>query len=367
MKKDFFIIILFSFLILFIIILLIKNHKLKNNLMETEEIKKEIYNMGKKISNISSKNLVYEIMLQSAMTVIDKADRGSVFVLEDDGYFYYKAVKGYSKELLNMKLKKEDVYLYRLNKFGDIHVLNLKDSNNKGLFDDEVSREIDDMGDYNRINSVLFSPIYVDDKVMAVINLDITRTYTSFNKDDIVKMRSINHELELALKNFLSQQKLRYIATHDELTNLYNRRSFKDNFSRELIKINREKHTSQVALIDLDDFKLINDNYGHNEGDRALTIMSEALRFNLDTDHLYARMSGDEFVIVFKNCSAEEAKSKILNIKKYLHSSCDERNFIDFSYGLAEINGESKLSMDEILSIADRNMYINKKEKKAIK
>lgn len=332
--------------------------------MQVETIKKEIYSMGKKISTTDSRSLVYEIMLDSAMSIIDKANRGSVLVLEEDDYFHYRAIKGYPKDLLNMRIKREDVYLYKYNKLEDICILKMPFNDEADLFNDSISSEIRLLEKGTSIKSVLFSPIYIDNKVVAVVNLDSTSPDALFNKADISKMKYMNHELELALKNFLSQEQLRYIATHDELTNLYNRRSFKDYFSKEILEMQRKRHISQVALIDLDDFKFINDTYGHSEGDKALIIMSEALRTNLNHNDLYARMSGDEFVILFRNSTQKQAIEKIMRVKEYLLTNCTEKNHIDFSYGLAQIDGINNLSIDAILSIADRNMYEDKREKK---
>ncbi|GKU26099.1 sensor domain-containing diguanylate cyclase [Clostridium folliculivorans] len=332
--------------------------------MQIEIIKKEIYSMGKKISTTDSRSLVYEIMLDSAMSIISKANRGSVLVLEEDNYFHYRAIKGYPTDLLNMKIKREDVYLYKYNKLADICILKMPFNDKDDLFNDNISGKIQLLEKGPNIKSVLFSPIYVDNKVVAIVNLDSTAADALFNKGDISKMKYINHELELALKNFLSQEQLRYIATHDELTNLYNRRSFKDYFSREILEMQRKKHISHVALIDLDDFKFINDNYGHSEGDKALIIMSEALRINLNHNDLYARMSGDEFVILFRNSTLEQAIEKIMIIKDYLLRNCTAKNHIDFSYGLVQIDGINNLSIDEILCIADKNMYKDKRERK---
>ncbi|WP_183279324.1 sensor domain-containing diguanylate cyclase [Clostridium fungisolvens] len=364
MKKDFLIYIVLAFQLFFIIFFIIKNIKLKNNIMQIEIIKKEIYSMGKKISTTDSRSLVYEIMLDSAMSIISKANRGSVLVLEEDDYFHYRAIKGYPKDLLNMKIKREDVYLYKYNRLADICILKMPFNDKEDIFNDSISSEIQLLEKGTNIKSVLFSPIYIDNEVVAIVNLDSTVPDALFNKADIDKMKYINHELELALKNFLSQEQLRYIATHDELTNLYNRRSFKDYFSREILDMQRKKHISQVALIDLDDFKFINDNYGHSEGDKALIIMSDALRINLNNNDLYARMSGDEFVILFRNSTQKQAVEKIMSMKDYLLRNCTAKNRIDFSYGLVQIDGINNLSIDAILSIADKNMYKDKREKK---
>jgi energy-coupled thiamine transporter ThiT len=164
----------------------------------------------------------------------------------------------------------------------------------------------------------------------------------------------------LVLKNFFTQNKLRYMANYDELTGLFNRRYFKQFFNNELLRIKRYSGEGCLALIDLDNFKSVNDTYGHNVGDKALKLFADILRENVRKSDIYARMSGDEFVILFINCSKKIAIERLEQIRNVLTETTNKEFSLGFSYGVCEINSHSELSCDDIFGIADKEMYCDK-------
>jgi diguanylate cyclase (GGDEF)-like protein len=176
-------------------------------------------------------------------------------------------------------------------------------------------------------------------------------------------MNYIKNELQLALKNSFIQNKLKFMANFDELTGLYNRRHFKQFFANELSKIKRYKTEDCLVLIDLDDFKFINDNYGHNTGDKALKFFADVLRENLRDSDIYARMSGDEFVILFVNCSKQNAVERLEGMRRLLKQRKLGNLEVSFSYGVSEINSEMELTPDDIFGKADIEMYMDKRNK----
>ena len=91
--------------------------------------------------------------------------------------------------------------------------------------------------------------------------------------------------------------------------------------------------------------------------------MADAMRDNLDVTDTYARMSGDEFIIIFRNNTYEEAEEKLIKIRKKVQESRGDLE-IDFTYGIAAINYEETLDKDELFANADKAMYDNKKIKK---
>lgn len=100
---------------------------------------------------------------------------------------------------------------------------------------------------------------------------------------------------------------LEYYATRDPLTNLYNQRMFWELLDYELDRSARHGYKTALLLIDLDNFKAINDGYGHACGDRLLTGLSEAMNDQLETGTVLARYGGDEFVVVIPESSLEAA------------------------------------------------------------
>src|SRR5204862_6902277 len=99
-----------------------------------------------------------------------------------------------------------------------------------------------------------------------------------------------------SLKETLEREQLR--AHRDDLTGLYNRRAFVELGKAELARARRYNHPMAVAFIDVDDFKLINDHFGHEVGDELLKTVGRTLSHSLRSTDLIARLGGDEFIVL---------------------------------------------------------------------
>lgn len=354
MKNGLYLSIYFAVLAMIIVIQVVKIKKLKNKIIEYERLKKQTYTLGDKIATLGTKDEVYDFILDTSINAIQKGTRGSILIRdEEDGLFRFKALRGFGNEIKNIPLKKEELHLYQYNGCKDIAILNSK---RKNTFKNVLQYS-------NEIICVLAAPIHYDGKLIGVISIDSVDDMVQFNEEDIGIMRYIRHELELAIKNFFIQEKLKHIATHDELTGLFNRRCFNSLFEKELEVIRYRRNQSFLALLDLDDFKKINDDYGHFEGDKALIRMAKAMKITLPKTDTYARMSGDEFVIIFRNSTYKQAEEKLKKIREYLVENNDDVQ-VNFTYGLAEISNRGIGQRDEVFSVADRRMYEYKKIKK---
>ena len=336
--------------------------KLKNSVNLIDGVKRSLYTMGEKVSKAENEEEVYSIVLQTAVNLIPGAFKGSILMLGEDDLFHYRALKGYSDKVKNLTLRKEEIYLNRINNFSDIAIIT-----NPSKFDENVidKEKYDKFNEYEAldVSCSLSSPIYFNGEVIGVINVDSVYKNNVFVKEDVELMSYIKNELQLVLNNFISKNKLQYMANFDELTGLYNRRYFKHIFNMELCKLKRNNSRFCLALIDLDDFKQINDTYGHNMGDKALQYFSEVLSSHIRKTDVYARMSGDEFVVLFLDCVEEKAIERMEALKTKVTNSNFENIKINFSYGVAYIENHSNLSEDDIFSIADKNMYKQKKIK----
>ena len=102
---------------------------------------------------------------------------------------------------------------------------------------------------------------------------------------------------------------LRRLADRDALTGLYNRRSLEEHIAREQRRAGRTGEPLSVAMLDLDGFKQLNDDHGHQEGDRYLTAATRAWKAELRGSDIIARFGGDEFVVVMPSCSLERARA----------------------------------------------------------
>ncbi|WP_163536399.1 EAL domain-containing protein [Gracilibacillus sp. YIM 98692] len=111
-------------------------------------------------------------------------------------------------------------------------------------------------------------------------------------------------------ERYLIEEKYNYLAFHDELTGLPNRRYFHNELNKLLNDYNNNKNIA-LLLIDLDRFKLINDTLGHSNGDRLLKLVSERVKNCIQPGDLLARISGDEFIILLKNINEVNEATKV--------------------------------------------------------
>jgi diguanylate cyclase (GGDEF)-like protein len=182
------------------------------------------------------------------------------------------------------------------------------------------------------------------------------------------KPRDLNDEDIEALKDLASTAERELaavqLATLDELTNIHNRRGFKMVSQQSLNLSVRQNTIASMAYIDLDNFKPINDTFGHAEGDKVLTTFAKYAGSICRDSDILARLGGDEFVILFIDTSKDAAE----NIIKRLTSSLNSYNQnsvngydISFSYGIIDIDPSKDNSINALLEEADSRMYEFKK------
>jgi diguanylate cyclase (GGDEF)-like protein/PAS domain S-box-containing protein len=112
---------------------------------------------------------------------------------------------------------------------------------------------------------------------------------------------------------------LQHLAFHDPLTGLANRALFDDRLEQALIGARRHGHTAGIVYIDVDDFKTINDTYGHSFGDEVLIAVGERLIAGVREEDTVARLGGDEFVVIFPRMrTADELRSIAENLRRHL-------------------------------------------------
>ena len=157
---------------------------------------------------------------------------------------------------------------------------------------------------------------------------------------------------------------LKKTATYDALTGVYNRKAGMQSFD-EIVLSDSE---FCVAFVDIDGLKMINDSFGHGAGDIAIKTVAEVLSSLVRGDDIVIRYGGDEFIIVFRNCSRDEAVKVIGRMQKKLNNiNCQGElpYILAFSHGVLEIPSGKTMSRDEIIDRIDGIMYEDKKQKKA--
>jgi diguanylate cyclase (GGDEF)-like protein len=157
-------------------------------------------------------------------------------------------------------------------------------------------------------------------------------------------------------------------AKTDPLTGAFNMRSFTEMLIREMACTEREKNEFCLAMIDADDFKRINDVYGHLVGDAVLKDLAARVNENIRLGDVFARYGGDEFAIILPNTSIEGAMALTERIRKSISSrpyTLYEKSIpYTVSTGLAMFSGRAPCKKDEIIRVADEALYASKREGK---
>ncbi|TVQ41686.1 MAG: sensor domain-containing diguanylate cyclase [Wenzhouxiangella sp.] len=153
-----------------------------------------------------------------------------------------------------------------------------------------------------------------------------------------------------------SNQKLLRLAMEDELTGLPNRRATIRVLSAEVSRAERHGAALSIASLDLDHFKRVNDDYGHEEGDRVLSQMSAVVRARLRASDHFGRWGGEEFLIIFPETGAGAAASICEELRQAVERRFrDEAPDVTVSFGVAELQYQD--AMTELLKKADAALY----------
>ena len=175
-------------------------------------------------------------------------------------------------------------------------------------------------------------------------------------------------ERHLAAQRLAAQaDELRSLSLRDELTGLYNRRGWLELSKQGLRMAHREKRSAAVIFADLNGMKLINDQYGHEEGDRALQDTARLLGKACREADVIARFGGDEFVVFaldFEPSGLETLRQRVQLATAELNRSGDRPFRLSMSVGAAFFEPETPEAIDELLDRADREMYEQKRARK---
>lgn len=202
----------------------------------------------------------------------------------------------------------------------------------------------------------------------------ITGYQTEYNYTDIIALgasdfisKPINiDEFEAKIKRIVRERNMRFelrrLSTCDALTGLYNRRHLDDTLQNEAIRASRQHYDLYLLLIDIDNFKVYNDKYGHQQGDRLLQelarIILRSIRDNVDSGYRYG---GDEFAATILHANPQQA----LMVAERLRAEYNARNLLptSLSIGIAKLknsHGTLEEDLDDLIRKADQALYLAK-------
>jgi len=172
---------------------------------------------------------------------------------------------------------------------------------------------------------------------------------------------AVAEHIAIAVANLNLRESLRLQSVRDPLTGLYNRRYMQEFLDHELHSARRKHRPLAVMMLDLDHFKRYNDNFGHSAGDRVLAAVGEILLRCVRADDVACRYGGEEFALIFPECSLLQATARAEEIRKRLKEYCAQHNdeatvALTVSIGVAAFE-ETTDRVDLLLNFADDALY----------
>jgi diguanylate cyclase (GGDEF)-like protein len=229
------------------------------------------------------------------------------------------------------------------------------------------------------ISLLLFSFLFLQDPILIRINI-LTILGMLFwlgykintNTDELAYTNAQNSKLTETLQEYntsleekvnLRTDELRYLASHDPLTGLYNRYEFEKQLNDKTISVQNSTRTHVLCYLDLDQFKIVNDSSGHAAGDQLLCNISKLILQLTKKEDILARIGGDEFALLLGDCSLESAVRVVERIRKKIEAyrfSWDDKIFtIGVTAGIVAITDDGATNQ-EVLSAADTACFIAK-------
>ncbi|MCQ2528398.1 MAG: GGDEF domain-containing protein [Saccharofermentans sp.] len=234
--------------------------------------------------------------------------------------------------------------------------------------------------DENRMTMVAF-PLFVGDDLYGMLVVDTDSSNLS-NIAPVANQISITlksllliegqNKAKKTLQNSLEQfmrdnSLLDAISKSDELTGLYNRRGFLDHTQKAIADLQNKGKKTLVCYADMDNLKMVNDKFGHDEGDFALREIAAVLKETFRSTDIIGRLGGDEFIVFaivgVENCEAI-IKKRINEILKRHNENAGKPYPIDMSTGVYEFECSPDIDIYSVLDLADEKLYSEKTEKK---
>ena len=267
-----------------------------------------IYDLGLKLTGTQSLSRLLFHIVEDA-TKLTRTPAGSVALFDEGrGQMYLGAVKGLSDQFsrnLRWTLRKKGLTHSILNRK---EPLVIEDVYQHPQFDNPIMLK-------EGIRSLMASPLVADGKIIGILYVNDfkVRKFTTREASLLSLTSSI---AATTVENVRSLESAMLLAITDELTGLFNHRYFVQRLSQEINRAARYHHKLSLAMIDIDDFKLYNDRYGHLMGNELLRKLSSVLKEHFRDGDVVARFGGEEFAIIMPETLPKKAYAAINRLRK---------------------------------------------------
>ncbi|KTD07639.1 diguanylate cyclase [Legionella jamestowniensis] len=207
-------------------------------------------------------------------------------------------------------------------------------------------------------------PLMAQNDIYGLLYIEVSDSSFNLNEETRLIITAFAELTALALANVRLRENLRYQSIRDPLTGLYNRRYLEDALFKQIHQAERSQFPFALLMLDVDHFKKINDNYGHDAGDSALREIAKILEGHTRQSDIIARYGGEEFIIMLHNIDLDKAKKyaekiRIAVSKLQIKYGAQPVVPITVSIGIAVFPTDSK-NKEELIELADKALYVAK-------
>ncbi len=212
--------------------------------------------------------------------------------------------------------------------------------------------------------SLVMLPLVAKGESIGLVEL-ISVGLIELDTERLELARTMANEAAIALENARLYEEARALADRDQLTGFYNHRYLHERFGQEVIRTQRSRQPLSVLMLDLDDFKLVNDTFGHLFGDQVLAWIADVIRSTLRASDIPARYGGDEFAILLPDTAAEAATAAADRIRAAFASAMFDGGSrrqvaVSLAVGAATFPADGR-SATELIATADARLYEEKR------
>ena len=212
--------------------------------------------------------------------------------------------------------------------------------------------------DGNRV--LIMLPLVAKGASIGLVELFAHGPYTP-DPERLELAQTMANEAAMALENARLYDDARKLADRDPLTGFYNHRFLHERLGEEIVRAQRGRRPLSVLMLDLDDFKLVNDTFGHLFGDKVLTWAAELIRTSLRLSDLAARYGGDEFAVILPDTDAAEAAvvgERILEAFRDHPYVGEQRGPVPIAVSIGQASSpEDGRSPTDLIAAADHALY----------
>jgi diguanylate cyclase (GGDEF)-like protein len=200
----------------------------------------------------------------------------------------------------------------------------------------------------------VIAPVYVGMRLWGVLAVAAVRP-ARFGEETLGRLRDFASLLGTAIRNTEDRRLLTEMATSDPLTGLANHRTFHERLRSEVARALRHRRPLALTVLDLDQFKEINDTAGHGAGDKVLAALAAELRQAVRTEDVLARIGGDEFALLLPETSSMEALAFVERLRSTIGAHPVEGYRVTLSAGVSDMS--HAMSAEQLFRFADGALY----------